>query len=137
MTWSPGGRWIAFTSFFGDIFATRPDGSRTHRVTRTPGWESDLSWSPSGHRILFSYTDGTPADVLSVRPDGLARQIVMETPGVEYSPAWSPRGRRVALYSEGPNPYGLDPRPGLWLVNPDGGSPRLVLEDREIVDVDW
>jgi Tol biopolymer transport system component len=145
--WSPNGRWLAFAArrHFGlrsDMYAVRPDGSGLHRITRTRGAEAEPEWSPSGRRIAFSYTttpsDGVRgSDVFSVRPDGLARQIVRETAGADYSPAWSPDGRRLVVYSEGPAPYGDDPRPGLWVLRPDGGRPHLVAEKREILEVDW
>jgi len=72
-----------------------------------------------------------------MRSDGLGSQIVSETTGMDYSPVWSPNGRRIAFYSKGPVPYGHDPQPGLWVSNPDGGHHRIVLEKREILDVDW
>jgi Tol biopolymer transport system component len=139
--WSPNGRRLAFEAR-SDIYTVRLDGSGLRRITFTPGREAEPEWSPSGRRIAFSYVTGPRngvqrPDVLSVRSDGLARQIIRETPGADYTPAWSSEGRWLVVYSEGPDPYGDNPRPGMWIVRPDGGRLQLVAEKREVLDIDW
>ena len=139
--WSPNGRRLAFEAR-SDIYTVRLDGSGLRQITGTRGREAEPEWSPSGRRIAFSYITGPRngvqrPDVLSVRSDGLARQIIRETPGADYTPAWSPDGRWLAVYSEGPDPYGDNPRPGMWIVRPDGGRLKLVAEKRTILDIDW
>jgi len=142
-SWSPDGRWLAFSAYPGftqsEIYLVRPDGSGLHRITWTVGSETEPTWSPDGRRIAFAYAppDIAETDARTMRSDGLGSQIVSETTGMDYSPVWSPNGRRIAFYSEGPFPYGHDPQPGLWVSNPDGGHHRLILEKREILDVDW
>jgi Tol biopolymer transport system component len=61
-TWSPDGRWIAFTVNFEsntdpigheDLFVVRPDGIGLRRLaTNVDGWA--LAWSPSSKAIAFS-----------------------------------------------------------------------------------
>ncbi len=142
--WSPNGRWLAFSAAsprFGqsEVYRVRPNGSRMQRITRTPGSESEPSWSKNGRRIAFTYSPPGTAetDVRTMRRNGVASQIVAEPAGMDYSPAWSPSGRQIAFYSEGPDPYGDDPRPGLWVSAADGGHHRMVFEKREVQGIDW
>ena len=68
---------------------------------------------------------------------GSTSQIIAEPAGMDELPAWSSSGRQIAFYSEGPDPYGDDPRPGLWVSAADGGHHRMVFENREVHGVDW
>ena len=61
-TWSPDGRWVAFTVAAddghayteADLVAARADGSARVRLTQTPDrLEMNPSWSPDGRRIAF------------------------------------------------------------------------------------
>ena len=142
--WSPNGRWLAFAAAspsFGqsEIYRVRPNGSRLHRITRTAGSEGEPSWSRTGRRIAFAYArPGTEeTDVRTMRRNGHSSQVVAETTGMDDSPVWSPKGRLIAFYSDGPDLYGDDPRPGLWVSAADGGHHRMILERREVLDIDW
>ncbi|PVG80747.1 hypothetical protein DDE18_21630 [Nocardioides gansuensis] len=88
-------------------------------MTRTPGAESGFDWSPDGRRLAFTHWPGPyreGIDVWTIRPDGSGLRMVMGTPELDLTPAWSPGGRRLALYSDGPDPFGSAPQPGLWTV---------------------
>jgi Tol biopolymer transport system component len=67
-SWSPDGRWIAFSGFdptnqTTQIFVIRPDGSGLRRVTSHPVGASEPSWSPDGTTIAYTGADSTPAGV--------------------------------------------------------------------------
>ena len=56
-TWSPDGRWIAFSTWDpetgGHIYRTRSDGRRSaQRLTEEPGLYSDIAWSKTQDRIV-------------------------------------------------------------------------------------
>ncbi|MBK8900171.1 MAG: PD40 domain-containing protein [Anaerolineaceae bacterium] len=56
IAWSPGGDWIAISSYEanGDIFIIRPDGSELTRLTDSGEDEWGSIWSPDGTQIAFT-----------------------------------------------------------------------------------
>jgi hypothetical protein len=131
-TWSPNGRWLAFTGFASDatgsdIFAIRAGGSDERRLTYYGnnnfgyGWTNTPSYSPGGGRIVFLSTAyHEHRSITTMRNDGSDWQYPLP-----YSdrgagdPVWSPDGE--IAYSEGGE------RNSIWAMNPDGsGNHRLV-----------
>lgn len=109
-TWSPDGRWIAFSSSRSgseDIWVMRQDGSGLRRVTTASSNETDPTWSPDGRSLAFS-SDRLTSDprnrrsaiyrIRSTRPYGAAVQVTYPGPddlgGFEndYAPVWASSG---------------------------------------------
>ena len=95
--WSPTGRWIAYQDDTkGEIWRSRPDGSRARRLT--PGQLP--TWSPDGRRIAFR----SGPDIGSIRPDGSGLRTLVRGPrdssiaGLSYSPD----GRQIAFVRQFP-----------------------------------
>ncbi|HEX6053005.1 MAG TPA: LpqB family beta-propeller domain-containing protein [Gemmatimonadaceae bacterium] len=127
-TWSPDGRWIAFTGRSGetsDLRVIRVDGSGERVVAAPAGM---AAWSPDGTKILFSGDPwfATPG-LFVVNPDGSGLTQVLsgdfdDPPGnwLGY-PAWSPDGKSIAFLRE--NDYMWW---GVYVINSDGSSPRNI-----------
>jgi Tol biopolymer transport system component len=123
--WSPDGSWIAIRRA-GDLFLITADGTRLHRITRTPHVEEESAWSPDGRWIVHVRRDRTRSvdrELWLVRPDGTGLRPLTDNVFEDTSPAWSPDGRRIAFVSgrtEGS--FG----PELWMMNADGSGERRV-----------
>ncbi|MGQ5228825.1 S9 family peptidase [Streptomyces sp. yara] len=113
VSWSPDGRWIAYTTAPGGgeltrVLCVRPDGSGRHLLA---GGESGTSarlgcWQHDGSAVALTVTESAPpghADRYHAEAPG--------PPGTEHAPQWAGRGGRAVL---------LDPAGGR-LGSADGG----------------
>jgi Tol biopolymer transport system component len=108
-TWSPDGRWLAFSRDFDpvqgktdmDVFKVRLDGTGERNLTRSRGVD-DLQpeWSPSGRRIAFASERAgrKNLDIYTMRPDGTRwRRLTHSPKGGHEHPSYSPDGRQIAF----------------------------------------
>lgn len=53
--WSPDGRWLAYSTYDGEIKRVHPDGRGTQTLAELPGKEvRGLLWSPDGRRLAYT-----------------------------------------------------------------------------------
>jgi len=98
-----------------DIFIARRDGSNVRRLTRTPGYDAEASFSPDGKLIVCcSLRDAYPTNNLSaadrkrfeadlssfgeiylMKADGSQVRRLTHTPGYDGGPFFSPDGKRI------------------------------------------
>ena len=93
---SPRGDAIAY-SRNGDIWLVDVATGGTVRLTNTPAFESQPTFSPGGKRIAFSVNELGSVRIFTMNPDGTMLTLVADH---AHAPAWSPDGKRIAFTSE-------------------------------------
>jgi Tol biopolymer transport system component len=127
-TWSPDGRWIAFTSIrtgLSQIWRMRADGSGQRQLTRAFGNCDEPAWSPNRRLIAF-HCAMAQTKISVMRPDGThIRTLLRSANTLEGNPAWSPNGRLIVFGRGAPGPSWR--ALGLWTMRPDGKALRRVV----------
>jgi Tol biopolymer transport system component len=97
--WSPSGDRVAFATLVGrnwDVWVTTDSGLRT-QLTTDAAAEVDISWEPSGRRLVVDRITKGTSDLWRVSvPDGKLDQLTRTPRVAELNPAWSPKGDRIA-----------------------------------------
>ena len=115
-----------------DVYVMAVDGSGLTRLTDSPGWDGEPSWSPDGSQIVFaSDRAGGPA-IYVMNADGSNQRALTDPSTASLTPSWSPDGQRIAYASTGPNAPGeqaVDTGFEIWVMNADGSNPQRLAGD--------
>ena len=91
-------RWDFDTAM--DIFRAEPDGSHLVRLTDTPGYDAEGSYSPDGKQIIFtSFRDGD-AEIYVMDADGRNPRRITRSKGYDGGPFFSPDGKKIVYRSD-------------------------------------
>jgi Tol biopolymer transport system component len=103
-----------------DIWSINANGTDLIRLTHSPRYEFDPSWSPDGTRIAYRSDRGEESEIWVMNANGTGQRRL----SAGLSPAWSPDGSSIAHASPGhdPNP----PLSGISIMNADGSGRRRV-----------
>jgi Tol biopolymer transport system component len=83
-----------------DIFRADLDGSNLVRLTETPGYDAEGSYSPDGRQIVFtSFRDGD-AEIYIMDADGRNPRRITHAKGYDGGPFFSPDGKRIVYRSD-------------------------------------
>jgi Tol biopolymer transport system component/DNA-binding winged helix-turn-helix (wHTH) protein len=125
-TWSPDGRFIAYTSDRGgkfDVWVQQVSGGDPVQITRGPGpnWQPD--WSPDGKFIAYRSEAGGGGlfVVPALGGEGLQRRVT----SFGYYPHWSPDGQQILFQTSTLRNTGCK----FYLVGLEGNTPREVLAE--------
>jgi Tol biopolymer transport system component/DNA-binding winged helix-turn-helix (wHTH) protein len=126
-TWSPDGRFIAYTSDRGgklDIWLQQVSGGDPVQITHSAGNNYQPDWSPNGNLIAYrSEEGGGGLFVIPAWPgQGLERKIT----SFGYLPRWSPDGSQILFQTHF---MGIDYDHRFYVVRLNGGPPREVLSE--------
>jgi len=114
---------------FMDIFRADPDGSNLVRLTDTPGYDAEGSYSPDGKRIVFtSFRDGD-AEIYVMDADGKDARRITRSKGYDGGPFFSPDGKRILYRSDRKGNDLLQ----VYINNTEGTAERA-LTDNEFVN---
>ncbi len=83
-----------------DIFAADLDGKNLVRLTDTPGYDAEGSYSADGTKIIFtSFRDGD-GEIYIMDADGKLPRRITHTRGYDGGPFFSPDGKRIVYRSD-------------------------------------
>jgi TolB protein len=124
-----GGRYRWDFDPYMDIFRADPDGSNLVRLTNTPGYDAEGSYSPDGQRIVFtSFRDGD-AEIYIMDADGQHPRRITHAKGYDGGPFFSPDGQRLVYRSDRKDNDCLQ----IYINNVEGTAERA-LTDNEFVN---
>ena len=125
-TWSPDGRYIAYTSDRGgkcDIWVQQVGSGNPMQITKGPGHHWQADWSPDGRYIAYrsEADDGGIYVIPAYGGEGLERKIAV----FGYYPRWSPDSSQVLLETT----WGWGSYNQFFVAQLDGGPAREISVD--------
>jgi Tol biopolymer transport system component/DNA-binding winged helix-turn-helix (wHTH) protein len=124
-TWSPDGRYVAYSSDRGgkfDVWVQQVSGGDPVQVTKGPGHNWQPDWSPDGKYIAYRSEEGYGGlyIVPALGGAGLERKIA----SFGFHPRWSPDSSQILFDSQFTPLY---PTYRFYVARLDGSPPREVL----------
>lgn len=110
-----------------DVFETDLDGGNITRLTSTPGYDAEGSYSPDGKQIVFtSCRDAGDPEVYIMNADGSGARRLTHARGYDGGPFFSPDGKRVIFRGDRQSNSLLQ----LFVINADGSGERRLTDTR-------
>ena len=94
--------WAVYPSF--DIFAANADGSDLRQLTNSFGYDAEATFSPTGHRIVFTSMRDGDLDLYSMLPDGSDVRRITDQLGYDGGAFYSPDGTKIVWRAHYPRP---------------------------------
>lgn len=111
-----------------DIFRADLDGKDLVRLTDTPGYDAEGSYSADGQRIVFtSFRDGN-GEIYVMDADGKNPRRITNAPGYDGGPFFSPDGRRIIYRSDRKDNDLLQ----IFVNNTEGNAERQLTNDDNV-----
>ena len=111
-----------------DIFEAASDGTALKRLTDSPGYDAEGSYSPDGKQIVFcsARTGKDNLELFIMNADGTgARQLTKAPNCYNGGPFFSPDGKRVIFRSDRKAKDQLQ----LYVINTDGTGEKALTDD--------
>jgi len=133
--WSPDGTEIAWFDYVeggGDIWITKPDGSKARRLTDHPAEDWWPAWSPDGRKLAFQSRRDGNFEIYAINADGSGMMRLTTNGADDEEPKWSPSGGRIAFSSLRDGHYEV------YVMNADGSNQRRLTEsDGYAINPSW
>ena len=109
-----------------DIFAADLDGKNLVRLTDTPGYDAEGSYSADGSKIVFtSFRDGD-GEIYIMDADGKNPRRITHAKGYDGGPFFSPDGKRIIYRSDRKGNDLLQ----IYVNNTEGTAERALTQQR-------
>jgi TolB protein len=108
-----------------DIFTADLEGKSLKRLTVSPGYDAEASYSPDGGQIIFtSFRDGD-AEIYIMDADGRNPRRITHAKGYDGGPFFSPDGKRIIYRSDRKGNDLLQ----VYINNTDGTAERALTQN--------
>jgi len=110
-----------------DIFEADPDGSNLTRLTDTPGYDAEGSYSPDGKQIVFTSERDGDLEIYVMDADGTNQRRITFEKGYDGGPFFSPDGKSIIYRGD----HRADDEMNLQIriVNADGTNDRAITDN--------
>lgn len=112
---------------FMDVFEADPDGSNLKRLTDSPGYDAECSYSPDGKRVVFTSQRDGDLEIYVMDADGKNPRRLTQGAGYDGGPFFSPDGRRILYRGDRRNDGKQNLQ--LRLVSVEGGDDRALTDN--------
>ena len=116
-----------FFNEYMDIFEADPDGANLKRLTNTPGYDAEGSYSPDGRRIVFTSNRDGDLEIYVMDADGSNQKRLTNGKGYDGGPFFSPDGKTILYRGDrrGDEKMNLQIR----LIDADGSNDRALTDN--------
>ncbi|RYD89540.1 MAG: amidohydrolase, partial [Sphingobacteriales bacterium] len=132
LTTSPDGKLVAFNAA-GCIYIKELPNGKPQRITTTPDFEYEPSFSPDGRYLVYvNWTDELKGSINKIDlVTKMVNRLTVEK-GFYYSPKFSNKGD-VVIYRKGEgneeSGFAYGANPGIYTIAATGGTPKLILNN--------
>lgn len=111
-----------------DLFRADLNGGHLVRLTDTPGYDAEGSYSPDGKQIIFTSFRSGDAEIYIMDADGENVRRITREKGYDGGPFFSPDGQAVVYRSDRKGNDLLQ----IYLNNPQGTAERALTHDDHV-----
>ncbi|MCO7224558.1 hypothetical protein [Pleionea sp. CnH1-48] len=101
--WSPDGKMIAYhkngEGYQWDLVILTIESGEVKRLTQSPAYDTDVSWSPDSKAIVFRSDRNGDSELYLYDLETEQSRLLLSHPGVDMHPIWSPNGEHIAFLS--------------------------------------
>ena len=133
--WSPDGQRHAYVAARGgsrviDVYTIGVDGGAELRLTHGEGHCDGPDFSADGKRIYYNCDRDGQAQIWVMATDGSGQRKLFADDHVNWFPHPSPDGKHIIYlaYPSGTEGHPADLAVAIWVMNPEGGSRRQLIE---------
>lgn len=133
-SWSPDGRYIAFTSYEyknPELFIYDTQTRIKRRLTNFAGLDSGANFSADGKWIAYTSSRGDDTDIFMTNPQGVGKRLLIEGSGLDVDPKFSPDGKHIAFVS------GRFGNPHIFVAPLEKGDSPRVTSDKRLTYAGW
>ena len=122
--------------FVADLASSGSRLLNTRRLTTDEYVNMPVSWTPDSREVIFTSSRGGTYGLYKQALDGSAPQAVSVLPEMDVSVAQlSPDGSWI-VFNAAPHRVPTETPSKLYRLSVDGGAPQLILEAKDIVNID-